>query len=414
MAFSAKIVMRRPARRDGTCQIRLQVVLNSKPVPVGLNVNWPPELFDEEKGQCLAVVPKAKRLSSYSADLAAAQAWAGGGAALEKRANDYNLIISEALAKASNVFVEYRLSRAPLTAAKFLEEYNTEGSKSDFITYFYNKILERHRRGKISDITRKNHLSSWRALKAFRDSIPFYSLSPEFADDYKAYLDKKVKSLNTRWGRHKDVKTYLAQARLDKIKFENPYEGFRNQDEPGKWRPVPPAELRQLEAYYHLCAPGTSHRRILCKFLFSCKSSLRLGDLKNMASSKLAGNELTFEMQKGWSKSLQATMLPLTRQALRYLADAQEEEGLGGFYDYTDQYENRILTAIGRQLGLSARMHHHAGRETFATEFIRADGKVEVLQKLMNHSKIATTMKYVHVDDEMKRAAINALDQAEF
>jgi site-specific recombinase XerD len=222
-----------------------------------------------------------------------------------------------------------------------------------------------------------------------------------------------VRGLNTRWTRHKDVKTYLAIARREKIKFENPYEDFKVATEPGKWLPVPPDELRRLEAYYEVCTPGTAPRRILCKFLFSCKCGLRLSDLKNIGNSKLEGNRLTYEMQKGWSKRLRASLLPLTRQALAYLQDAHEEEGTGKFADYTDQYENRMLTAIGQQLGLDTHLHHHVGRETFATEFIRHGGTVQVLQKLLGHSKITTTMKYVHVDEHMMTEAIAALDAKE-
>jgi site-specific recombinase XerD len=62
------------------------------------------------------------------------------------------------------------------------------------------------------------------------------------------------------------------------------------------------------------------------------------------------------------------------------------------------------------QLGIQTKLHDHVGRETFATNFIQLGGKAEVLQKLLNHSKISTTMRYVHVDDEMKCDTINALD----
>jgi len=413
MGYSAKVVLRRPPRKDGTCQVRLLVVLDGRAVPVSLKVAWPAALFDEEAGRCLTWVAKKDRGPAYAAQLAAGQAWAGGAAAWAQRCADYNLLLGQAQAKANSIFVEHRLSGQPLSAERFLVEFNTEGSKEDFVSYFYHKVIERHRKGKISDSTKKNHLSSWRALQAFRPQVPFYTLGPDFADDFKRYLDKHVRSLNTRWGRHKDVKTYLALARRDKIKFENPYADFVNQSEPGKWKALLPDELRKLEGYYELCAPGTPQRRILCKFLFSCKSGLRLGDLKNIGNAQLAGNRLTYEMQKGWSKRLQATMLPLTRQALGYLRDAEEEEGRPGFRDYTDQYENRALTAIGAQLGIETHLHHHVGRETFATSFIRLGGKVEILQKLLNHSKIATTMKYVHIDDEMKLAAIAALDASD-
>ncbi|WP_151087399.1 tyrosine-type recombinase/integrase [Hymenobacter baengnokdamensis] len=410
MGYSANVVLRRPARKDGTCQVRLIVILNGRSVPVALKVAWPPALFDEEAGRCVALLPAKERGPGYGAQLEAATAAAGGRAGLAQLASDYNLIIGQAQAKANSIFVEARLSSTVLTADKFLQDYNTEGSKTDFAKYFHDKIIERHRKGKISDNTRKNHLSTWRELKRFREVIPFHTLTIDFADDFKEYLDKRIKSLNTRWGRHKDVKTYLALAKRDKIKFENPYADFTNQSGPGKWLPLSPDELRKLEAYYVLCAPGTPQRRILCKFLFSCKSGLRLGDLKNIGNAQLEGNRLTFEMQKGWSKSLQASMLPLTRQALGYLVDAQEEEGGAGFRDYADQYENRALTAIGVQLGIETKLHHHVGRETFATNFIRLGGKAEILQKLLGHKKISTTMKYVHVDDEMKSDAIASLD----
>ena len=410
MGYSANVVLRRPARRDGTCQVRLLVVLDGRAVPLALKVAWPPALFDEETGRCLASVPATRRGPGYAAQLAAATAAAGGLPALVQLVHDYNLLIGQAQGKANRIFVEARLSGAVLTAEKFRQEYNTEGSKSDFVSYFYHKIIERHRKQKISDNTRKNHLSTWRELKRFREIIPFYTLTIEFADDFKLHLDTHIRSLNTRWARHKDVKTYLAIARRDKIRFEDPYQDFKNQSEPGKWRPLPPDELRRLEAYYGLCAPGTAPRRILCKFLFSCASGLRLGDLKNIANAQLDGNRLTYEMQKGWSNSLRATMLPLTRQALGYLRDAQQEEGGAGFRDYTDQYENRQLTAIGQQLGIETKLHHHVGRETFATQFIRLGGRAEILQKLLNHTRISTTMKYVHVDDEMKCQAVQALD----
>jgi len=149
---------------------------------------------------------------------------------------------------------------------------------------------------------------------------------------------------------------------------------------------------------------------VLAKFLFSCCSSLRLGDLKVIGAAHLDGTALRFKIQKTYSKKLKEMMLPLTNRALQYLQQAHVEEGIGGFFNYSDQYENRVLTAIGQQLGIETRLHHHVGRETFATDFIRRGGKVEVLQKLMDHENIRTTMKYVHVDEEMKRAAIEALN----
>lgn len=403
MNFSAKIKLRKPVRADGTCQVLLQVIIGAAVWPHNLKLGWPPQLFDEELGRCLTSLPPALRRPDYPAVLAAATAAAGGtGPLLAKRAQDFNLLIGKALAKANEVFVTWRLSQQALTLEQFRKDFSTASSKNDFVAYFRAKIVERHRKERISDITRKNHFSTLNALAAFRPYIPFDTLTTDFADDFDAYLKKNVKGLNTRWGRHKDVKTYLALARKDRMKFEDPYADFKNREVAGQWKPLRPAELEKLEAYYRLCAPRSIQRRVLARFLFSCCSSLRLGDLKNIANAAIENREMTFKAHKTYQKTLAETMLPLTHRALGYLQDAQDEEGLPGFYNYADQYSNRMLTAIGQQLGIESRVHHHVGRETFATESIRRGGKVEVLQKLMGHTKISTTMKYVHVDDDMK------------
>ncbi|OON65491.1 tyrosine-type recombinase/integrase [Hymenobacter sp. CRA2] len=415
MKFSAKIVLRQPARKDGTCLIRLQVILDRKVVPIGLDVFWHPALFDEAQGVCLTELPVAQRKADYKKVLAVVTAWAGGSkAALEKQASDINLVIGRA--KANEIFISYRLDESGLNAETFLLAYNTEASRNDFLDYMEKKIEYRFRKGKghrhgISENTRKNHTSTLNALRAFRPRLPFFLLSPKLIDDYHEFLRRRIKSINTIWGRHKDVKTYLEFARKEKIKFEDPYEDFDNKSAPGQWKPLRTAEFRALEEHYRTLKPGTSRRRVLQKFLFSCNSSLRLGDLKAIQHARFDGAEMVFKIQKTYEDKMRDMMLPLTRKAIRYLEDSRIENGVEGFYNYTDQASNRILKKIGAELGITTRMHHHVGRETFGTEFIRRGGKVEVLQKLMDHSKITTTMKYVHVDDDMKRDAIRMLDE---
>lgn len=412
MKTSAKIVLRQPARRDGTCLLRLQVIINGTVVPVGLNIGWWPQLFDEATGRCLDALPVARRPAGYKALLDAGEAVAGDGG-LAKRAADYNLIAGQALGRANEVLVEFRLSKAPLTVAGFLEEYNQEASKTDFIQYYKKKMDDRLRRGHMKKTTWISHNATLNVLKVFRPTLPFYTLSHKFADDFHDFVRTVSPGPNTWWGRHKNVKGYLNQARRDRIKFEDPYRDFKNKSVPGSWRALPPAEVVALETYYQTCAAGTAHRRILQRFLFSCFSSLRLSDLKLIQHAALSADALTFRIQKTYSKKLREMLLPLTHKALRYLHEAQEEHGKPGFYNYTDQYANRVLKEIGAALGLTTRMHHHVGRETFGTDFIRRGGSVAVLQKLLDHEKIETTMKYVHIDDGMKYAAIAALNAAD-
>lgn len=58
-------------------------------------------------------------------------------------------------------------------------------------------------------------------------------------------------------------------------------------------------------------------------------------------------------------------------------------------------------------------MHWHIGRKTFATECIRKGGDVAVLQKIMNHSKIETTMEYVKIHEDLKMEEIEKMNQVD-
>ena len=415
MGASAKIRVRKPARADGTSQVRLQVVLDREPIFIPLKINWPALLVDEEAGRCLTKLPKEAQSEGYSEALALAQKIFGPE--WKQRAEDFSLLMAKALGKANDVFIDDRLDevrseeKPVLTKEEFLRAYTTTGSKSDFLVFMDARIEERYRKGTIKRSTWKNHRSTLNKLKDFRARIPFNTLTYKFADDFDAWLKRHGHGdVNTRWQRHKETKTYLAQARLENIKFQDPYKNFKVPTAPSKWKAMSAPELADLEAYYKMCAPRTAHRRILQKFLFSCNSSLRLGDLVAIQYAKLSDRVLRIKTQKGQDKHGKELLLPLTRKALRYLHDAQTENGTEGFFNYADQYENRQLKQIALQLGIETNLHHHIGRETFATNFIRLGGSLAVLQKLMGHSKISMKMKYVHVDEEMKQAEIDRMD----
>lgn len=84
-----------------------------------------------------------------------------------------------------------------------------------------------------------------------------------------------------------------------------------------------------------------------------------------------------------------------------------------GAFSTTPTSIPRQMQEMASVLGIQTHIHYCVGRETFATNFIRHGGNVAVLQKLKCHSKLSTTMKYVHVDEAMKQAEIDQLHALE-
>ncbi|MFK8288445.1 tyrosine-type recombinase/integrase [Capnocytophaga canimorsus] len=63
----------------------------------------------------------------------------------------------------------------------------------------------------------------------------------------------------------------------------------------------------------------------------------------------------------------------------------------------SDQKMNDYIREAVNFVGIRKRVSFHTARHTFATNFLRKGGKVEDLQKLLDHSDISTTMIYVHI-----------------
>ncbi len=77
---------------------------------------------------------------------------------------------------------------------------------------------------------------------------------------------------------------------------------------------------------------------------------------------------------------------------------------------FSDQYLNRELKIILRAIGITKKVTFHVSRHTFATNYLRAGGSVEKLKKLLGHSKIETTMIYVHIVNSEANEDIFRLD----
>lgn len=415
MGATAKIRVRKPARADGTTQVRLQVVLDREIIVVNLGFTWPAELVDEQAGRCLTARPKAEQPPGYDQALAAAQKVFGPD--WKAQADTYNLLLGNALGKANKIFTRALLDELPLSKETFLHDYQNTASKGDLLLFIDTQIEQRFKQGTITQSTWKNNRSTLNSLRAFRKKIPFNSLTHRFADEYDSFLKRQgLENRTSRWGRHKDVKAFLKLAQLARIKFEDPYAHFKNQPGESSWKPMSPADLAQLEAYYYyypLCAPTSAHRRILQKFLFSCYCGLRLGDLKMMHLARLDGNELHIKHQKGKRFQKKENMIPLTDKALLYWRHGREESDGDGFVYYSDQYSNRQLQEIARVLGIATKLHFHVGRETFATNYMRDGGSVTTLMAIMGHSNIKMTMRYVHTDNDMKRDDIQRLNKVQ-
>ena len=366
-------------RKDGRSAIYLQVIIHSEVLHIPIQTYWYPKLWAD-----------GRALFRFHAD---------------PEARDINLIIQDQEARANEIFIQYRLRRRELTKSLFEAEWITGTRSNNFLRYMEQKMEQRLREREITLSTYKTQMVTLNHLKAWKKSIPFETLTDRTAFQFDEYLLRKTGSqrLNARHGQHKNFKTYLNHAKSERIDFVHPYDYFSAKSQVGRFQPIHREELLKLWQLYLKDELADSKRQALRGFLCVCLTGMRHGDLRRFTMEWIEGDFLVWVPQKT-TKYGTAVRVPVTPYLLRLLGDELAECGERKlFKGISEQKQNEYVRDIGQKLYLSTRLCYQVGRETFATLYMEADGKLEVLSSLLGHTTTKMSEKYVKIRDQRKK-----------
>lgn len=387
---SVKLYAFQKPNKNGDIALYLGVTMLRKTKYIPLKIYWPVNFYDFDKHQLLKRSTRDKEFS------------------------DYSLIITQAIGVCNDIFVQYRLRDQDLSMEIFLDEYYQFNLKKDFIAYTEFKISARYRKKEISLITKKNHTNTLNKLKKFSPrSLPFSSINVKWCREFENHLRKKLElKRSTVWTHMKDINTYLHLAESeDNVPVSNPF-GNGYSCSPGETNidALSTDQLKTLHKYFESPEIPMNQKEVLGQFLFSCFTGLRISDLKSITKENIIGDTLVFNPKKG-ERFDKIQKVPLTSRAKKFI---QEEVTERVFSKHGGQSSNRILKKIQDACAIPFRLTNHIGRHSFATLFLELGGSVEVLQKLLGHTKISTTMKYVHVQEKRKEDQMSNFDKLDF
>jgi integrase/recombinase XerD len=368
-------------KKDGSAALYLRVTINRQSKKIPVKISWPVNQWDEAKQVCR---PRHKA---------------------DKECDDINLILRDTLARATEIFVQYRLRRLGLSIDTFLKEFNSNFNRDNFLVYYEQKMKNRLRDGEISSGSFRIHLTTLNHLKTWKKEILFSELTDKSAIEFEAWLKRKTgcQSKNARWCQHKNFKTYLNSAKRDNINFVNPYDFFKAKCEMGRFIPLTQYEFLEFWHYYNGIEIQGTDREVVRAFIFTCVTGMRHSDVRRVSLDWIDGDFFDF-VPKKTQRFGTRVRLPVTKEALDLIADELDEVGQEPmFRRVSEQKQNKYISQIAERLGIKKNVCFQVGRETFATLYMEQDGKLEVLAAFMGHTSTKMSEKYIKIRDQRKR-----------
>lgn len=305
---------------------------------------------------------------------------------IDDKSKDLNLVLDNIEAKVTNIKTVYRLSEKILTP-KTLRKELLEGMPRVNFNAFAKACMAEDK-GMIKEGTYRRYESVLEKLISYKEEIYFNEIDYEFFNEFRRFFTKKGNQATTLNSNVSVIKKWLRRAQKKGIKLKIDLDDIVSGKTSGNRVALTPDELKKVCGYYFAEWINPTHKLSLGYFLFACFTGLRLSDVMN-----LTRKELHDEIQFVSVKTSKDQIISLNKKAKQIIESYDRL-----FVDFIHPNTiNEELKNIMKHLGIKKKISFHCARHSFATNFLRMGGKPEKLQKLLGHSKITTTMIYVHI-----------------
>jgi integrase/recombinase XerD len=254
------------------------------------------------------------------------------------------------------------------------------------------QFIQRLRLRGLSDRTIRNYVESVAALAAFHKRSPLSITAGEVRAFLLHLMNERKLAPATINLRIDSLKTFYAMM----VPGSAVMQGITHV-KAGKHVPL---VLSREEVARILSAPANIKHRAILTLLYS--SGLRLMECVNLKPAHIESDRMQVRVECGKGKRdrytvLSSRALSLLREYVRAVRPTRWLfEGLGGT-QYSSRSIGKVVEKAARKARIGKRVHPHTLRHCFATHLLEAGVALPVIQKLLGHSSIKTTMVYLHV-----------------
>ncbi|MDH7912092.1 site-specific integrase [Winogradskyella sp. SYSU M77433] len=303
--------------------------------------------------------------------------------------------------KLSQAFLFLQVKGSEFDVDDIYKQYKGETPKKEFgVIEVYNLHSDRIKKLvdiDIKEVTYSKYIESGRHLKSFikykykSNDIKLKTLKSSFLEHYEYYLKTEKKfqqsTLNKAIQRfRKVIKFAVSEDYLDK----DPFILYRAKRVKKKVLFLSPEQLKKLEKTEFKIK---RIQQIKEMFIFCCYTGLGFTEMKNLKKKDIAidfDGELWLTVNR--FKTNRSYKVPLLPKAQEISKKYNTDNSAYVFPSISNPNFNAYLKEIADIVGIEFNLTHHIARKTFAsTVLLYNNVPIEVVSKLLGHSKIQTT-----------------------
>lgn len=371
---SVKTIIRKDKKKsNGMCPLNLSVIVNGRQLRLSVGKDW----YANQWGD---------RNNSYPKGI--------GSATLKS-------LLENKEQKIRDFINKLEMAGEPVTLEAIKEFYNgVDESKSDFY-YQFDKFTQRKFKS-IKEGTQYHYTLLRKQLKEYKPALTINEIDYAFLDEFFFYLSEiKGVGLSGLATRRKNIITVLEELKRLGIIKKNYCKEIQRFKEKVITTFLTKKELESIEnANLNIGNLGRGLCLTRDMFLFSCYTGLRFSDVESFSINDVKNNSIVKIMKKTDT----SVTIPIRSEALEILKRYDYKRKLGyTFPKRCNVSVNRDLKLISRiaKIDKSKNITFHVARHTFGSILANEGVQPFYIMKLMGHSDIRMTSRYVNSNDEI-------------
>ncbi len=248
-------------------------------------------------------------------------------------------------------------------------------------------------------------------LLQFKEFAPKNITSKEITEglcyNFKNHLSEKLngETPQTYFARFKKM---LRQATRDKLFKSFPALDVKND----KVDESLSKDVLTIEEIQTLANSYCGNEEVKRAFLFACNTGLRFVDIKVLKWKNISGDFIVIEQAKTRDRAKDGGKVEIV---LNKTARALLKEPLGKEeFVFTLPSHNATIKNLSnwaKKGNIEKHITFHCARHTFGTLLASNENDIVTISKLLGHTSLKHTAKYVRISNEMKAKAVNSIPQ---